>query len=155
MRQPGPARARGFVMLEVILAITILGMAAFAFMHSFTQSLKAARMMEIQSQATLFARQLCEEFEYFPPEQGESEGGFGDAYWQYAYRVTMEYEEPDYDEGDLDFDAIDRFFPMRQLVIEIIYDDGEKDPFVALRVDTALVSFEQFSVESKRSYYNY
>lgn len=150
-----PRRARAFVLLEVVLAITILGVSSFAFMRSFTQSMHAARVMEVQTQAALFARQLSEEFEYFPPEEGESVGGFGDAYRNYSYRVTLEYEEPDYDEDNLDFDAIEQFFPMRRLIIEIIYDDGRAAPYSPITLETALVGFEPFSVQSKRSYYNY
>lgn len=147
-------RRRGFAMIEVILTLLILGLAIAAFMRSFTQSLDSAKRMEVQTQAVFFAEQLMGEFEITPPQEGDETGGFGDAYKAFSWTTEVEYEEPQYGkvEGD---DNIKRYAPLRRVHLEIQYDDGVHTAFTALRLDTAIVGFEKFSLQSKRSYADY
>jgi prepilin-type N-terminal cleavage/methylation domain-containing protein len=154
-----PAHCRpshGFVLLEVVIALLILGVTMAALLRSFNQSLKATRLMEVQTQAAFFARQLTEEFEITPPPAGDSEGGFGDAYRSYSFRANLTYVEPEYKGlGDL-ADGVSRFFPVRELTIDIYYDDGTRSqPLRVQHLSTALIGFEQFSQASKTSYLNY
>ena len=144
-------RTNGFVLLEVILSLTILGIAVTAFMRSFNQSAQATRLMTVQTQAQFFARQLMEEFEISPPFEGEHEGGFGDDYREYYWRATVIYEEPDYG-GDLEDDNVKQFNVLRLLDIEIHYDNGRSAPWVPVRVETAIVNYERFTKKSKQSY---
>jgi type II secretion system protein I len=110
-------RTSGFVLLEVLLSLMILGIAVAAFMRSFTQSLAAAKRIEVQSQAALLARKLMDQMEMTPPADGSSDGDFGTNYPAYTYRVTMEYEEPNYGKLDGD-DGIEQYYAMRQVEIE-------------------------------------
>lgn len=143
--------ARGFVLLEVIVSLTILGVAVAALMRSFTQSFRAAKIMEIQTQASFLAQQLMDEFEVYPPAERSADAGFGDSYPNYWYRVKKEYVTPHYrlPGGKND---IDRFFATRMLTIEIHYQDATIKDFVATRVNTAIVGFEKFSQGTKQSY---
>ena len=149
------SRRRGFVLLEVLITLVILGVSTAALMRSFTLSLKAARMMEVQTQSMFFAHQLLHEFELFPPDkEGKSEGGFGDDYRFYSYRVEVTYVTPKYEKTD-GMNGIEQYFSMRQVRIEIVYNDGEKAPYVPLSLDAAITGFEKFSLDSRKSYLNF
>jgi hypothetical protein len=123
-------------------------------MRSFTQSLSAARRMEIQIQAAFLADRLMNELEIKSPPEGMTQGSFEDENALFSYRVTMTYEDPDYGKVDGD-DNIEQFFPVRRLEIEIDYDDKAHTPFQALKMQTALLGFEKFSYPSKQSYANF
>jgi type II secretory pathway pseudopilin PulG len=145
---------RGFVLLEVILSLTILGFSVAAFMRSFNQSLQAARRMEIQTQAMFFAQQLLDYFEINPPKEGLSEGGFGEDYKYYFYEVDLSYENPEYD-WKFDTDGVEQFFALRPYKIRIIYNDGMHKPYVAFTAESSIVGFEKFERASKAAYMNY
>ncbi|MCL5269701.1 MAG: type II secretion system GspH family protein [bacterium] len=142
------------MLLEVIVSLTILGISVAAFMRSFTQSLGAARRMEVQTQACFFAQQLFDEFEINPPPEGKSEGGFGDDYKYYSYRLEVKYEEPVYHRLE-NVDQVERFYPIRTYRIEINYDDGAHKPYTALALESAIVGFEKFAYNSKLDYQNF
>ena len=161
LRNLAPVAARrrrrvGFVLLEVLLSMTILAVSVAAFMRSFTQSLHAARTMEIQTQALFFAYQLMDEFEIFPPESDEeTEGGFGDAYAAYSWWIDLRVVDPNYRLRD-EPDQIEQFFAMRPYTLEIRYDDGtDRRSVRAVRVESAIIGFEKFSYQSKQSYANF
>ena len=141
-------RRKAFVLLEVLISMTIIAITLSAVLRSFSQSLKAVRKLEVETQAAFFAQQLLDEFEINPPEEGRTEGGFGDDYWQYYFLVEVEYEEPNYDEANR-HEEVNQFFPFRTIHIEIRYDNGIIKPFRALSVDSAIMGFERFSAESK------
>ena len=145
---------RGFVLLEVILSLTILGFSVAAFMRSFNQSLRAAQRMEIQTQAMFFAQQLMDYFEIAPPKEGTSEGGFGVDYKYYSYQVDLSYEDPEYD-WKFDTDGVEQFFAQRPYKIRIIYNDGNHNPYVAFTAESSIVGFEKFEPASKAAYMNY
>ena len=142
---------RGFVLLEVLLSLMILGFALSAIMRSFTQSLKAVRQMEVQTQAQFFAMQLMHELEINPPDEGKSDGGFGADYKEFSFHLEVSYERPKYQriEGAKD---IQRYFAMRQMRITINYNDGVRPPYSPLSMETAVTGFEKFSAETKRAY---
>jgi len=138
----------GFVLLEVVISLTILAVTLTAVLRSFTQSLDALVRLEVQTQAEFIAGQLLDEFEINPPEEGFSEGGFGEDYREYYYTVEVTYEAPDYDTSNR-HEEINQFFPLRLMKIEIYYDNGRNHPFRALSVHSGIMSFERFSRESK------
>ena len=145
----------GFVLLEALVSVAILGFVVMACMRSFTQSLQAARLMEIQTQGLFFAQQLMSEFEILPPVEDVTEGGFGEDYAPYYYTVNLEIVEPDYGRLDCD-DHIDKFFDMRQMTIEIWFKDGKmNNPLRIVGVDCAITGFEKFSSATKLSYAMY
>jgi hypothetical protein len=152
-----PARriVPGFVLLEVIISLTILGFAVAALMRSFTLSFDAARTMEVQTQAMFFADQLMDYFEIMPPAEGVQVGGFGDDYKFYSYRVEVRYERPEY--RDLDIPAnIEQLFLLRRYKLQIFYDNGRlKNAVTALTLESAIIGFEKFSYQSKMTYANF
>ena len=145
------ARRRGFVLMEVIVSLTILGFAAAVCMRSFTQSIAASRIMEVQTQAQFFAQQLMHEFEIKPPDPGKKEGGFGDDYKNYSFFVEVSLVDPRYRRQDRN-DGIEQFFALREVDLEIRYDDGVHKPMVPIKLSTAIVGFEKYSHATKESY---
>lgn len=145
---------RAFILLEVVISLTIMAVAVSVALRSFSQSLRAARLLEVRTQAVFFAHQLLDEFEINPPPLGTSEGGFGDDFAPYYYTVTVDYAQPEYTEINYN-ENVSNFFPMRLMTIEISYDDGRHKPIHAVRLDTAIMGFERFSQEFKRQFYDY
>lgn len=142
-------RPRGFVLLEVLISLTILAVTISAVLRSLMLSLAAVRRLEVQTQSAFFARQLMDHFEFEPPEEGRSEGGFGDDYRFYSYALNVEFEEPDYDDANM-HDEVERYFPMRIFVLEIFYQDERMpEPFRALRLKSAVMGFERFTEQAK------
>ncbi len=146
--------SKSFVLLEVLIALTILGVTVSAILRSFSQSLSAVRRIEVQTQAAFFAHQLLDEFEINPPDEGTTEGGFGDAYREYSYVATVRYEMPDYGESRVHKD-IGQFFPLRLVAIEINYDNGRNAPFQAASIHSAIMGFERFSEQAKKQLMNF
>ena len=147
-----PMRQRpGFVLLEVLVSLLILGVSLAAIMRSFTRSLAAVQVMEVQTQAQFFAMQLMHEFEINPPIEGNSTGNFGDDFKNYSWEITVRYVQPKY--GRLaGVKDVERFFPMREVSLTIRYNDGTHKPLTPLSMETAIVGFEKMSSETKRSY---
>ncbi len=148
---PSAPPPHGFVLLEVLLSLTILGVGVVALMSSFNQSFNAARVMEIQTQASFLAQQLMDELEVYPPTESEVSAGFGEGYPFFWYHLRKEYEEPQYRELRRSQHDVEQFFAIRRITITIHYDDGRLT-FVPMRVETALIGFEKFSPNTKRSY---
>lgn len=142
-------RSRAFVLLEVIVSLTILTITVTMCLRSFSQSLMAARQLEIKTQAGFFARQLMDEYEVNPPDPGKRDGGFGDDYAAYTFRVEIELEEPDYDRVNPPRE-VDELYQMRMLEIEIFYDDGRLPSFRAAHVQSAIIGFDRFDHLAKR-----
>lgn len=149
LRQRRPRH--GFVLLEVLVSLLILGISLMAITRSLTQSMKAVRLMEIKTQAQFFAMQVMHELEVNPPDEGSSVGGFGDDYKEYSFQLDVKYESPKYGRIDGAKD-VERFFPMRLVTISILYKDETHTPFTPLTLETAIVGFEKFSSPTKQSY---
>lgn len=149
-RRLNPRPRRAFVLLEVLVSLMILGIAVAAIMRSFTQSLGAVRLMTVQTQAQFFAMQLMNEIEISPPYEGSSQGNFGQEFKAYTYRIDVKYEAPYYPlEGVKD---VQRFIPLRRVVITIYYNDGIHKSSVPLNMETAIIGFEKMSQMTKQSY---
>jgi hypothetical protein len=142
-------RGKGFVLLEVIISMTILAATVAVVLRSFSQSLAAARQLEARTQAGFFARQLLDEFEINPPAEGVHEGGFGDDYREYSYVARVDYVEPDYRGLDVP-QTIEEFYKIRELRIEIRFDDGRSAPITAASVESAIMGFERFSEQARQ-----
>lgn len=76
LRCPARHRNSGFVLLEVIVAMVILGIAMATMMRSFTLSIAAIRNNDVTTQATVLAETALQNIEAEPPEKGKTHGDF-------------------------------------------------------------------------------
>jgi type II secretory pathway pseudopilin PulG len=156
---------RGFVLLEVILCILILGLSMGAFLRSFTVSLNTARKSQILTTATLLAQQVLEEYEVIPPQGNHEEGSFvGNEddydednlpnlekaqYKNYYWSVDMEEIRVEYPDASFEGDTKD-FENLTKMTVSIIYNDKNLRHFTPIKVTTYLTNAEKFTNNSKR-----
>lgn len=155
----------GFILLEVVLSIMILGVAIAALMRSFTVSLATARKTQVVTTACLLAQQVLEEYEVVPPQDDHAEGNFGieeDLYavdgssqkqsTQYKnYYWILDVEEVPVDYPDVSFEGEKEDFEnLTKLSLTIIYDDGHMKRFTPVRLETYLTNAEKFTYSSKK-----
>lgn len=151
------ARARAaFVLLEVTLAVVILGLASAVFMRSFVLSLHSIRRMDISMKASLLAQAKLHSFDLFPPEEGKREGTFaddpdyGEPFKFYSWIVESEEKEIDYD--DVEMEGTRReLFPITQVRLQILYDDGINRRYMPIDVTTYLSGLDPFSYQTRQS----
>lgn len=161
--RPGVVSARGnlnprsrlaFVLLEVTLAVVILGLSSAVFMRSFVLSMHSIRRMDISMKASLLAQAKLHSFDLFPPEEGKKEGAFadnpdyGEAFKFYYWILEAEEKEIDYDDVDME-GARRELFPLTQVRLQILYDDGVHRRYVPIDVTTYLMGLDPFSYETR------
>ncbi|HPS02013.1 MAG TPA: type II secretion system protein [Candidatus Sumerlaeota bacterium] len=141
---------RAFILLEVLVSLTIMGVALAMVMESFTTSMKGARNASSVTMASVLARDLIEQWELTPPEAGEKTGDFGKDHPEYTYKVRYDKVELDYDdvkppeEGRLEY--------LRRISLDVYYQtkSGKAAPKRVLHVETALTSGERFSEQARK-----
>lgn len=153
MNRPRRPFGRAFTLLEVMVSLAILAVALTVIMRSFTLSLRAARLQERITVATLLARGLVEEFEIIPPQLGTSSGEFGSAYEGYSYEAL--YEDRTIDYPDLPaLDAVGKMVPMRRVAVDIYWrpaKNEERKPKRILHVESAITGSERYTFEARKS----
>ena len=92
-----PSAQQGFTLLEIVLAIAILGVALTVVMQQFSAGLRIGHTSKTYTIATAYAKQKLEEFQIIEEmEEGEEAGDFDDGYtWKVSvlpYEVFMEEE---------------------------------------------------------------
>lgn len=92
-------RARGFTLLEVMIAIAILAIALTALLGSQSQSMVAADRANFAVNSSFLARKKMAELLAEGDELSGSSGDFGENYPNYFWRV--EFEDADFSEHEL------------------------------------------------------
>lgn len=150
MTARGRSRTGGFVLMEVIVSLVILGLAVAALMRSFTISITAIRKNEVVTQACVLAESVLQAIEVEPPTSKKSEGTFEEMGFP-KYSWTLEYAEEEIRYKDLRNSAKDADLrPLRHVRLTITYDDGRLKRFNPVQVETFLLPFERFSQRSKQ-----
>jgi len=121
---------KGFTLLEILLAISILGVAITAIMQQFSAGLRIARTSQTYTTATIYAKQKLEELQVEEEmKEKEESGSFDDGYY---FRVSiMPYEEYMGDEEDEElFDHL----PLEMFRLESVvsWKEGEKEKSITL-----------------------
>lgn len=119
----------GFTLLEILLAVAILGIALTVIMQQFSAGLRIGRVSKTYTIATIYAKQKLEELQV-EEEMRESEesGSFEDGYY---FRVSiMPYEEY-VEEGD---EELFEYLPLEMYRLESVvwWNEGEKEKSVTL-----------------------
>lgn len=83
---------KGFTLLEILVALTILGIATAIILQQFSAGLKVARLTQEYTNALIHAREKLEEHSLSPRlSEKEESGEFEDGYrWQV---IVAPYEE--------------------------------------------------------------
>lgn len=98
MRGGETTGARSFVLLEILIAMVILGMALAGVLQCFTGGLKSISYDRRITQAILLAQGLLDDFEVEAPEEDKVEGDFGPDFPDFSYvaefkRVEIKYRD--------------------------------------------------------------
>ena len=121
---------KGFTLLEILLAISILGVAITVIMQQFSAGLRIARTSQTYTTATIYAKQKLEELQVEEEmKEKEESGSFDDGYY---FRVSiMPYEDYMGDEEDEElFDHL----PLEMFRLESVvsWKEGEKEKSITL-----------------------
>jgi len=122
---------KGFTLLEILLAISILGVALAVIMQQFSAGLRIANTSKTYTTAITYAKQKLEEFQLQQEiEETEESGSFDDGY---SWRITiMPYEDYLEEEGD-DEDLFEHLpLEMFRLDSVVSWMEGEKEKSVLL-----------------------
>lgn len=140
-------RQTGFVMMEVIVSLVILGISIATLMRSFTISMSAIRKNDITTQACVLAEGLMQEFELTPPTNPHMQGSFEEqGFPKYSWTMELEEENPDYRDVKVKKQDLK---PLRHMHLTITYDDQRYRKFSPIQVDLYLPPVERFSWNSK------
>ncbi len=149
-------RAGAFVLLEVMVAVVILGIAAAVSMRSFMLSMHATRELEISMRAGLLAQAMMESWDLAPPAEGKTEGSFGEDpnygkdYAFYFYKMEVEDDEVDYD--DVSEEGIQReFVLLKKVHLEIYYDDQKNRQSRPLDIYTSVLGLDPISPQARQA----
>ena len=126
-----PSSQKGFTLLEILLAIVILGVSLTVIMQQFSAGLRIAYTSKTYTTAISYAKQKLEEFQLQQEiEETEERGDFDDGY---SWRVTIvPYEDYLEEEGE-DEDLFEHLpLEMYRLDSVVSWIEGDKEKSVLL-----------------------
>ncbi len=144
--------ASAFILLEVMIALVILGVGVAALMRSFTISLEAARQAEIINTATLLAESFLDEIQVAPPAEEHVAGTFGENYPGYSFDLTTIVEEIDYRSIKRAREA-KNFRELRRVHLDVYYEHPRRGRFRTVSVDSALSGITKFTEGAMQEYH--
>jgi general secretion pathway protein I len=120
---------RGFTLLEILLAISLLGIGLTVIMQQFSAGLRIASTSRDYTTATIYAKQKIEEF-LVEEEMGEKEesGSFEDGYY---WKVSITPYEDYLEEGESD---LFEYLPLEMYRVESVvsWKEGERERHISL-----------------------
>ena len=126
-----PSSQKGFTLLEILLAISILGVSLTIIMQQFSAGLRIAHTSKTYTTAISYAKQKLEEFQLQQEiQETEESGDFDDGY---SWRVTIvPYEDYLEEEGE-DEDLFELLpLEMYRLDSVVSWMEGDKEKSVLL-----------------------
>jgi len=120
---------KGFTLLEILLAVTILGLAVTVIMQQFSAGLRIGRLSNTYTTATIYAKQKLEELQVEEEiKEKEDSGSFEDGY---SYRVSVTLYEDYFEEED---EGLFEHLPLEMYRLESVvwWDEGEKEKSITL-----------------------
>ncbi len=158
---------RSFVLLDVILAIMILGVTVATALRAFHQSVTSVKRGEIMARAAMYAEAKLQEFDFTLAEAEDlpehlegrfsaefhydDEETFADAE-SFHWEAEFEEIEIDYPHVRLSDDDEERTQSLRLVTLRILYDDGARgwDTWAPLEVETCLLGNDRLSRASRQ-----
>lgn len=113
MRRPTHAQAqRGFSLIEVLVAFSIMGLSLGALYDVLGGSVRAVAQAERHTRAVLIAESVLARFDSIPPEGLDDAGASGEFSWQIQSVPVAPLEgRPD-------------AWTLHQVVVDVQWDDG-------------------------------
>lgn len=140
---------RAFALMEVIVALTILGVSVGAIMRSFTISMAAIRKNDVSQQAFILAESLLQTLEASPVDKGKTSGDFSEeGFPNFQWELEIKEEEIRY-RNLKTTNRVENLRNLKHVKLRIIYDDRRLKRQVPVEVDLILPPIERFSYESK------
>lgn len=145
---PRRSRHSGFVLLEVIVAMVIMGIAMATMMRSFTLSLAAIRKNDVTTEATILAETALQALEAEPPRDGRSHGSFADdGFPRYGFDVVSDTEKLKYRLKTKT--RVNNLRDLKHVKLSVTYDDPRGKVTKPVEAYLVLAPLERFSYESK------
>jgi type II secretory pathway pseudopilin PulG len=146
----GRKRGRGaFILLEILLATALLGIALAAMLRCYTNGLKALSEDRRVAVAVFLAQGVLEDFETEAPENDHVEGTFGADFPNFSYVADFENVEVKYRNLELRVSGM-RFDPLRKVTLIIYYrPPNAVKASQEVRIETYLTGIEKFSQRTK------
>ena len=115
-------KAKGFTLIEVLVAVAILGVGLTIIIELFSGALRLGRASEEYTKAVNYARMKMEEVAVKPiVEEGTEEGDFDDTFrWQVGVKKVILLTV----ENKPDFKPPAQFF---QIQIDVLWKSGSKE----------------------------
>ncbi len=116
--------ARGFTLLEVAIALAILGVGVVTVLELFSAGLRMETGASVRSRAVVYARGLLDQTMALPEVRaGSDRGRFDDTYhWEVVVREAPEYtDDKDKDKHDL---AIKNDFTMYEIAVSVLWSQA-------------------------------
>jgi len=143
---------QGFVLMEVIVSLLIIGIALSVILRSFNTCADSNIRTQIATTALFLAQKALFDVDFNSDnyKKGASEGNFGEEYPNFYWSVTAYEYEPQYDDVTLKND-IKEIEKMKEYKIDIIYNDQKGRYFIPITLKTAFLGTERFSFQSLQS----
>lgn len=139
----------GFVLLEVVVSLVILGIAVATIMRSFTISMAAIRKNDIGVQGFILAESMLQSLEVNPPGKGRLTGSFeADGLPNYSWEMNAKEEEIKYKHLKT-MSRIEGLKTLDHVNLTVTYDDHRNKVQTPVQVDLILPPIERFSYQSK------
>lgn len=139
----------GFILLEVIISLVILGVSVATLMRSITISMAAIKRNDITNQAAVLAEQLMQDIELRTPTTKVTRGDFAEQGFP-RYDYLLEYrEEPIRYTRIRTTGKVSNLRPLRHATLRVYYEDGRMRRLEVLHLELYLPPIERFDYQSK------
>lgn len=119
----------GFTLIEVLIAVMILGLSITVILHQFSVALRAGSISQENTQAVIYAKQKIEALKSARELTDSSDSGSFDDGFEWKTTVT-EYVHSDYDAEPETYDNLR--FETFKLQSVVTWRDGERERMVEL-----------------------
>ena len=140
-------KPRGFALLEVLVALVIIGLAFVAVLRGLFMGLRALKEVRITEQSLFLGESLLQDLELELPNEGEWKGRFADeverfgkGFENFSYEVEVREVEIRYRYKAAGTPR-QELEPLYEAAIRIIHDDGHGRRAVRYNVRTYLPDF--------------
>lgn len=149
-------RKRAFVLLEVLVAVVIMGIAFAAILRGFVLALGTVAELRTHEQAILLSKGLLQDFELEPPAKGRIEGSFADderygpEFAEFTFEAVIEEEDIRYRERRKG-SVRSELEPVYVLDLRILHTPSRKPRRSILHLRTVLLEPTVFSQQALQS----